>query len=105
MLREIRIKNLAIIKEVELLLNKNFIILTGETGAGKSIILEGINMLIGEKVSVDMIRTDAEFLSADGVFDMNEEIREMLKEYGIDTEDDELIVKRILEKNGKGKAL
>lgn len=104
MLRELRIKNLAIIKNLDLEMKENFIVLTGETGAGKSIILDGINLLIGEKVSFDMIRKDAEFLSAEGVFDIKEDTKLKLKEIDIDT-NDELIIKRVMEKNGKNKTL
>lgn len=104
MLRELRIKNLAIIKNLDLEMKENFIVLTGETGAGKSIILDGINLLIGEKVSFDMIRKDAEFLSAEGVFDIKEDTKLKLKEIDIDT-NDEFIIKRVMEKNGKNKTL
>ena len=55
MLRELKIENLAIIDELDLEFGDGLIVLTGETGAGKSIILSGINLLIGEKASVDMI--------------------------------------------------
>jgi len=51
MLRELKIENLAIIDELDIEFEKGFIVLTGETGAGKSIILSGINLLIGEKAS------------------------------------------------------
>ena len=57
MLRELKIENLAIIDELDLEFEDGFIVLTGETGAGKSIILSGINLLIGEKATIDMIRT------------------------------------------------
>ena len=67
MLRELKIENLAIIDELDIEFDKGFIVLTGETGAGKSIILSGINLLIGEKASVDMIRDGEENLVAQGV--------------------------------------
>lgn len=67
MLRELKIENLAIIDELDIEFEKGFIVLTGETGAGKSIILSGINLLIGEKASVDMIRDGEENLVAQGV--------------------------------------
>lgn len=56
MLSELKIENLAIIDKLDLDFDKGFIVLTGETGAGKSIILSAINLLIGEKASLDMIR-------------------------------------------------
>ena len=70
MLRELKIENLAIIDELDIEFDKGFIVLTGETGAGKSIILSGINLLIGEKASIDMIRDGEENLVAQGIFDI-----------------------------------
>ena len=74
MLRELKIENLAIIDELDLEFEDGFIVLTGETGAGKSIILSGINLLIGEKATTDMIRTGEKNLSAQGVFEINSDI-------------------------------
>ncbi|MGL5052738.1 MAG: DNA repair protein RecN [Cetobacterium sp.] len=104
MLKELKIENLAIIEKVDLEFEKGLIVLTGETGAGKSIILSGINLLIGEKASADMVRDGQEFLLAQGVFAVNEEQEAELKEMGIDAEDNEVIVRRHIDKNGKGKA-
>ncbi len=104
MLRELKIENLAIIRELNLDFGDGLIVLTGETGAGKSIILDGINLLIGEKVSTDMIRTDAEYLLAEGVFEISKDTEEALKEMDIEVEDREVIVRRELDKTGKGKA-
>ena len=88
MLRELKIENLAIIDELDIEFEKGFIVLTGETGAGKSIILSGINLLIGEKASVDMIRDGEENLVAQGVFDVDGEQKKKLEAMGIDTDSD-----------------
>ncbi len=105
MLRELKIENLAIIDELDLEFGNGLIVLTGETGAGKSIILSGINLLIGEKASVDMIRSGEDHLLAQGVFEINDEQAEELSaHFGIETEDNEVIVRRYLDTNGKGKA-
>lgn len=105
MLRELKIENLAIIDELDLEFGNGLIVLTGETGAGKSIILSGINLLIGEKASVDMIRSGEDHLLAQGVFEINDEQAEELSaRFGIETEDNEVIVRRYLDINGKGKA-
>jgi len=104
LLKELRIKNLAIIKEINLNIKEKFIVLTGETGAGKSIILDGINLLIGEKVHTDMIRKDADVLLAEGVFNINSDSIEKLEEINIEP-DDELIIKRTIETAGKNKIL
>ena len=104
MSRELKIENLAIIRELNLEFGEGLIVLTGETGAGKSIILDGINLLIGEKVSTDMIRTDADYLLAEGVFEISKDTEEALQEMDIEVEDREVIVRRELDKTGKGKA-
>ncbi len=104
MLKELKIENLAIIEKVDLEFKNGLIVLTGETGAGKSIILSGINLLIGEKASADMVRDGEEDLLAQGVFAVNEEQEAELKELGIEAEDNEVIVRRHIDKNGKGKA-
>ena len=104
MLRELKIENLAIIDELDIEFEKGFIVLTGETGAGKSIILSGINLLIGEKASVDMIRDGEENLVAQGVFDVDEEQKKKLEVMGIDTDGDEIIIRRYYNRNGKARA-
>ena len=104
MLRELKIENLAIIDELDLEFGDGLIVLTGETGAGKSIILSGINLLIGEKAFVDMIRDGEDHLLAQGVFKINEEQAEELSaRFGIDVEDNEVIVRRYFDRNSRGK--
>lgn len=104
MLRELKIENLAIIDELDLEFGDGLIVLTGETGAGKSIILSGINLLIGEKASVGMIRDGEDHLLAQGVFEINEEQAEELSaRFGIDVEDNEVIVRRYFDRNSRGK--
>ena len=104
MLRELKIENLAIIDELDIEFEKGFIVLTGETGAGKSIILSGINLLIGEKASVDMIRDGEENLVAQGVFDIDEEQKKKLKAMSIDIDGDEIIIRRSYSRSGKARA-
>lgn len=104
MLKELKIENLAIIDRVDLEFKDELIVLTGETGAGKSIILSGINLLIGEKASADMVRDGQSQLLAQGVFSVNKEQEEELLEMGIEAEDNEVIVRRQIDKNGRGKA-
>ena len=103
MLRELRLNNLAIIKNLDLEFNDKFIALTGETGAGKSIILNGISLLIGERSHTDMIRNGAQSLFAEGVFELNENQKKRLNELGFEIEDDELIITRYFDRNAKSK--
>ncbi len=101
MLRELRLNNLAIIKNLDLEFNDKFIALTGETGAGKSIILNGISLLIGERSHTDMIRNGAQGLFAEGVFELNENQKKRLDELGFEIEDDELIITSYFDRNAK----
>ena len=103
MLRELRLNNLAIIKNLDLEFNEKFIAMTGETGAGKSIILNGISLLIGERSHTDMIRNGAQSLFAEGVFELNENQKKRLNELGFEIEDDELIITRYFDRNAKSK--
>ena len=104
MLRELLIENLAIIEKLNLEFGDGLITLTGETGAGKSIILSGINLLLGEKASVDMLRSGENMLVAQGVFEINEEQKTELEKLDIDTEDNEVIIRRTLDTKGKEKS-
>lgn len=103
MLRELRLNNLAIIKNLDLEFNEKFIAMTGETGAGKSIILNGISLLIGERSHTDMIRNGAQSLFAEGIFELNENQKKRLDELGFEIEDDELIITRYFDRNAKSK--
>ena len=103
MLRELRLNNLAIIKKLDLEFNEKFIALTGETGAGKSIILDGISLLIGERSHTDMIRNGEESLFAEGIFELDENQKKRLNELGFEIDDDELIITRYFDRNAKSK--
>ena len=104
MLKELQIENLAIIEKLDLEFGDGLITLTGETGAGKSIILSGINLLIGEKANIEMLRDGEKQLLAQGVFSVNKEQEKELEELGIEAEDGEVIVRRTMDSKGKGKA-
>lgn len=96
MLTELRIRNLAIIDAVTLPLAAGFNVLTGETGAGKSIIVGALGLLIGERASSDLVRTGAEKATVEGVFDLHDraDLIAMLDERGIESEDGMLVLKR-----------
>jgi len=83
MLTELRIQNFAIIDKLELKLGSGLIILTGETGAGKSIILDAVTMLIGGRAETTLIRAEAEYAFVEGLFSLKgpekEAVREILK--------------------------
>ncbi len=96
MLTELRIKNFAIIEALTLPLAGGFNVLTGETGAGKSIIVGALGLLLGERASADLIRTGADRATVEGVFDVSDrpEIASLLDERGIDAEDSLVVLKR-----------
>jgi DNA repair protein RecN (Recombination protein N) len=106
MLRELRIKNFAIIESVALPLAPGFNVLSGETGAGKSIIVGALGLLLGERGSADLIRTGTTRASVEGVFDAADgsDVATLLDDRGIDVEDGLVVLRRELTAGGKGRA-
>ncbi|MCX5726147.1 MAG: DNA repair protein RecN, partial [Candidatus Saganbacteria bacterium] len=105
MLNSLNIENYALIEKLDLKLGKNFIVLTGETGAGKSIIVGALSMVLGERTSGDVIRTgcDRAFVEAEFDISQNNGIRDKLKEVGIEPEET-LIISREVSSGGRGQA-
>ena len=102
MIRYLRIKNLATIEELELQLESGFTILTGETGAGKSIIIDALKLLLGEKAQPDLIRTGKEEASIEAVFEVTD--RKSLPE-SLELEDgNRLFLQRIISSQGLSKS-
>jgi DNA repair protein RecN (Recombination protein N) len=96
LLTELRIKNFAIIESVTLPLAPGFNVLTGETGAGKSIIVGALGLLVGDRAATDLVRTGAERATVEGVFDIHDspDLVAALDARGIETEDGTLVLKR-----------
>ncbi len=94
MLESLHVKNLALIDEVEIDFFKGLNILTGETGAGKSIIIGSVNLALGAKADKEYIRTGAEYALVELVFSLNEGQKRILKEMGFPAEDDTLLLQR-----------
>ena len=94
MIVELNIKDFAIIDNIKINFDKGFNVLTGETGAGKSIIVEGISMILGQRASKEMVRTGKEKALLEGVFYLEnpEKINYILEEYGIDSDDNNYLV-------------
>lgn len=102
MLLSLHVKNFAIIDEAEVDFKEHLNILTGETGAGKSILIGSINVALGGKVSKQMIRTGAEYALAELVFETQDtEILTRLKEYDIPSEDGQILISRKIMANGR----
>lgn len=106
MLTELRIKNFAIIESLTLPLSTGFNVLSGETGAGKSIIVGALGFLLGERGSADLIRTGAEKATVEGVFDTSDSdaATRLADEKGIDLDDRVLVLKREISSAGRGRA-
>jgi DNA repair protein RecN (Recombination protein N) len=103
MLRELRIKNFAVIDEVALELEPGLNVLTGETGAGKSIILNALGLVSGDRVSSDVIRHQEDEASVEALFDdAPRPVRDRLEESGI-ADGDELVIKRVVSRSGKNR--
>ncbi len=103
MLAGLTVKNIATIEKIEWDLKSGFSALTGETGAGKSILIDSVQMLLGEKTSKDVIRSGAPAASVEGVFtDIPENAAAFLRENGVEPEEDgTLIITRELSAEGR----
>ncbi|MBF6975893.1 DNA repair protein RecN [Streptococcus macedonicus] len=102
MLLEISIKNFAIIEEISLTFENGMTVLTGETGAGKSIIIDAMNLMLGARASLDVIRHGANKAEIEGLFSVGENpaLTQILEENGIDVTE-ELIIRRDILQNGR----
>ncbi|PYO46622.1 MAG: DNA repair protein RecN [Gemmatimonadetes bacterium] len=106
MLTELRIRNFAIIEQVTLPLSSGFNVLSGETGAGKSIIVGALGLLLGERASADLIRSGADKATVEGVFDISKlkDISKLADDRGIEVEEETLVLKREIATSGRGRA-
>src|SRR2546430_4697179 len=98
LLSHLRIKNLALVEEVEWPMNSGFIAVTGETGAGKSIIIGALNLLLGERADKSLIRTGADLCTVEAIFSGSDlrALNPQLVETGVEPCQDDLIIKRTL---------
>ncbi len=101
MLKELYIKNLAVIRETTIPLEKRLNIFTGETGAGKSILINGINAVLGQRCSKDIVRTGCDKAVITALFtELSPQVCEKLSELGIDCDDNEISVTREINADG-----
>jgi DNA repair protein RecN (Recombination protein N) len=105
MLTELKVSHFAIIDKIHIHFNNGLNILSGETGAGKSILMKSLGLLMGAKSSQQDIRSGQEQASIEGAFDVSQrqDILEKLQDMGIETDEGELIVRRLLQRSGKSK--
>lgn len=105
MLSELYIENLAVIQKAEIPLTESFNVFTGETGAGKSILVGGINAVLGKRISRDMVRSGCEKATVSAMFrHLTPGTVSKLSELGISCEDDELMITREISADGGSSA-
>ncbi len=104
MLRQLSISNVALIDQLVIAFEDGFSVLTGETGAGKSIIIEAFNFVLGERASRELIQSGKQKASVEALFELgqDEPVRNVLEELALDSEEDTLALYRELSDNGKG---
>ncbi len=103
MLRHLHIKNFALIDELELSFDQGFNVITGETGAGKSLLMQALGLTVGGRATSDVIRHDTSEAVVEAVFDADDaRITRLLEESGYSAED-ELLVRRVVSQNGRGR--
>lgn len=105
MLVSLHIENIAVIKSVDFDFDRGFMVLTGETGAGKSIVIDSINYLLGGKAERELIRSGAESAVVSGLFsDLSPRVTSALSDVGIEpSEDGELLIQRTLNAQGSSR--
>lgn len=104
MLRDLHLSNLAVLEEATIELGPGFNVLSGETGAGKSIVVDSLALLAGARASTDLIRTGAEVLQVTGVFEpAGRAWRRRLEEAGLEAGDGDLVVRREINRAGRNR--
>ncbi len=106
MLTELRVRDLAVIADVTLPLQPGLNVLTGETGAGKSMLVDALALLLGERASSDVVRPGAEKTVVEGAFDLSDRpiVRQFAQDLGVEVDDGLLVVKREISAEGRSRA-
>jgi len=102
-LRRLTVKNLAIVEDLDMELGPGLTVLTGETGAGKSILVDAVALLAGGRGSADLVRQGSDRLVVAGEFEPDRSVRDILEEAGLSA-DDVLLVRREVSSDGRGRA-
>lgn len=103
MLKHLRVKNLALIDELELSFDEGLNVITGETGAGKSLLMQALGLAIGGRATTDLIRHETQEAVIEAVFAITDARLTLLLEEGGYAADDELLVRRIIAQNGRSR--
>src|SRR5688500_1944959 len=102
MLQALRISNFAVVEEAELGVDGGLTVLTGETGAGKSILIDALILLVGGRADPDQVRTGCEEAVVEGIFATTPALRARLAERGCPDLGDEVHLRRVVGRNGRG---
>ena len=104
MLSELNIKNFAIIDELKVIFGHGLNVISGETGAGKSILIGAVSLILGDKASVEQIRTSEDAATVEALFTTagHQKLREKLVSFGFEPDED-LIIRRTISRLGKGR--
>jgi DNA repair protein RecN (Recombination protein N) len=103
-LRSLHVRNLAVVAGGDLELGPGLNVLTGETGAGKSLVVDSLALLAGARTNQELIRADAESLTVSGVFSADRGVAAALAEAGVEIEGDELVIRREVTREGRSRA-
>src|SRR5262245_8595469 len=104
MLGHLHTKSLAVLSEATVAFEPGWNVVTGETGAGKSIVVDSLALLTGARASADMIRTDAETLTVTGTFEgIGSSVNAALEEAGLEPATDDLVVRREISRSGRNR--
>ena len=101
MLTRLHIENIALIDRLDMPMSAGFNVLTGETGAGKSIIIDAVNLLLGERADRELIKSGTDRALAEGVFEVSGPLEKKLLDLGIETEEGQVILSRELSASGR----
>ena len=104
MLNHLSIKNVAVIDKLDVDFHEGVSVLTGETGAGKSIIIDSINMILGDRANKELVRYGADKAVVQAVFDATADALDILAENDIDADDEQIIITRQITRDGKSVA-
>ena len=106
MLTELRVRDVAVIADARVELGPGLNVLTGETGAGKSLLVDALALLLGERATSDVVRTGAARASVEGAFDLagRGDLVAALAEQGVEVEDGQLVLKRDVQVTGRSRA-
>ena len=105
MILALNLKNFTIIEDLSVSLNPGLNIITGETGAGKSVIVDAINIILGDKASSDNIKSGKNEAHIEALFDItkDEALKERLSDAGFETSSGELLLKRVIYRNSRSR--